>query len=480
MFLLSDKLKIVIPIFKGIFMVSRVLVTDDEERIIRNIRIILDEMENIEVVKAQDVTSIVDFVEHERLHLIITDLRVPRMGRLEFLKQIKSMDPELPVIVVTGDDSIETAVESMKEGALDYITKPFEDGTLSVAVEKALKMRSLTMENRYLRKELESHYNFGNIIGNSPKILEVLLLAGDVSRTDSTVFVYGESGTGKELVARAIHFNSLRKSGPLIAINCAALPENLLESELFGYEKGAFTGAEKCKKGRFELANGGTLFLDEISEMNPSVQAKVMRVVEERELERLGGVESVKVDVRIICASNKNLEEYVKKGQFREDLYYRINVFPINIPPLRSRPEDILPLTRDFVGQFSAKMGKFPLKLSKNVEKILVSSKWEGNVRELKNCLERAVILCKGDLITEEHLPVALVKDSMSGCENGKDNVLKMVDFNLPPEGISIDELEKHLVLQALKKSKNNKTKAAKLLGLSRGTFRYRLEKIRQ
>ena len=294
-------------------MVSRVLVTDDEERIIRNIRIILDEMENIEVVKAQDVTSIVDFVEHERLHLIITDLRVPRMGRLEFLKQIKSMDPELPVIVVTGDDSIETAVESMKEGALDYITKPFEDGTLSVAVEKALKMRSLTMENRYLRKELESHYNFGNIIGNSPKILEVLLLAGDVSRTDSTVFVYGESGTGKELVARAIHFNSLRKSGPLIAINCAALPENLLESELFGYEKGAFTGAEKCKKGRFELANGGTLFLDEISEMNPSVQAKVMRVVEERELERLGGVESVKVDVRIICASNKNLEEYVKK-----------------------------------------------------------------------------------------------------------------------------------------------------------------------
>ena len=479
MFLLSDKLKIVIPIFKGIFMVSRVLVTDDEERIIRNIRIILDEMENIEVVKAQDVTSIVDFVEHERLHLIITDLRVPRMGRLEFLKQIKSMDPELPVIVVTGDDSIETAVESMKEGALDYITKPFEDGTLSVAVEKALKMRSLTMENRYLRKELESHYNFGNIIGNSPKILEVLLLAGDVSRTDSTVFVYGESGTGKELVARAIRFNSLRKSGPLIAINCAALPENLLESELFGYEKGAFTGAEKCKKGRFELANGGTLFLDEISEMNPSVQAKVMRVVEERELERLGGVESVKVDVRIICASNKNLEEYVKKGQFREDLYYRINVFPINIPPLRSRPEDILPLTRDFVGQFSAKMGKFPLKLSKNVEKILVSSKW-GNVRELKNCLERAVILCKGDLITEEHLPVALVKDSMSGCENGKDNVLKMVDFNLPPEGISIDELEKHLVLQALKKSKNNKTKAAKLLGLSRGTFRYRLEKIRQ
>ncbi len=458
-------------------MVSRVLVTDDEERIIRNVKVIFEEMKNIEVVGAQDLASIIDFVEREKLHLIITDLRVPKMGRLEFLKQIKSMDSELPVIVVTGDDSIETAVESMKEGAFDYIIKPFEGESLSVAVEKALKMRSLAMENRYLRKELESVYNFGNIIGNSPKILEVLLLAGDVSRTDSTVFIYGESGTGKELVARAIHFNSLRKGGPLVAINCAALPENLLESELFGYEKGAFTGAEKCKKGRFELANGGTLFLDEISEMNPNVQAKVLRLIEERELERLGGTETVKVDVRIICASNKNLEEYVAKGQFREDLYYRINVFPINIPPLRERPEDVLQLARSFVVQFSEKMGKLSLKMTKNVENLLISGKWDGNVRELRNCMERAVILCKGDMITEDHLPASLVKESISGSINGRDKAFKLMSFNLPPEGISIDELEKHLVLQALKKSKNNKTKAAKLLGLSRGTFRYRLEK---
>jgi DNA-binding NtrC family response regulator len=460
--------------------VSRVLITDDEERIIRNVKVLFDERDNIEIVKAQDLTSIVDFVEREKLHLIITDLRVPKMGRLEFLKQIKSMDSELPVIVVTGDDSIETAVESMKEGAFDYIVRPFEGESLSVAVEKALKMRSLAMENRYLRKELESHYNFGNIIGNSPKILEVLLLAGDVSRTDSTVFVYGESGTGKELVARAIHFNSLRKGGPLVSINCAALPETLLESELFGYEKGAFTGAETCKKGRFELANGGTLFLDEISEMNPIVQAKVLRLIEARELERLGGSETLKVDVRIICASNKNLEEYVKKGQFREDLYYRINVFPINIPPLRERPEDILQLARSFVAEFSEKMGKLSLRMSKNVENILVSSRWDGNVRELRNCIERAVILCKGSMVTEDHLPVSLVKESISGYRNDKDKAYKMVNFNLPPEGISIDELEKHLVLQALKKSKNNKTKAAKLLGLSRGTFRYRLEKYAQ
>ncbi len=458
-------------------MVSRVLVTDDEERIIRNVKAMFSEMDDIEVVDAQDLTSIVDFVEREKLHLIITDLRVPKMGRLEFLKQIKSMDSELPVIVVTGDESIETAVESMKEGAFDYIIRPFEGESLSVAVAKALKMRSLAMENRYLRKELESHYNFGNIIGNSPKILEVLLLAGDVSRTDSTVFVYGESGTGKELVARAIHFNSLRKGGPLVAINCAALPETLLESELFGYEKGAFTGAEKCKKGRFELANSGTLFLDEISEMNLVVQAKVLRLIEERELERLGGSETVSVDVRIICASNKNLEEYVKKGQFREDLYYRLNVFPINIPPLRDRPEDVLQLAKSFVSQFSEKMGKLQLRVSKNVENILFSSRWDGNVRELRNCIERAVILCKGDMITEDHLPISLVKESASSFDHGKDRAYKMMNINLPPEGISIDELEKHLVLQALKKSKNNKTKAAKLLGLSRGTFRYRLEK---
>ncbi|KKM90163.1 hypothetical protein LCGC14_1241370 [marine sediment metagenome] len=438
-------------------MVSRVLIADDEERIMRNIKAIFEEMENIEIIKAQDISSIVDFIDRERLHLIITDLRVPKMGRLEFLKYIKSKDTDLPIIVITGDESIETAVEAMKEGAFDYITNPFEEDTLTIAVKKALKMRSLTMENRYLRKELESHYNFGNIIGNSPKTLEVLLLAGDVSRTDSTVFISGESGTGKELVARAIHFNSLRKSAPLITINCAALPENLLESELFGYERGAFTGAERSKKGRFELANGGTLFLDEISEMNPIIQAKVLRVVEEKELERLGGTETIKVDVRIICASNKNLEEYVKNGRFREDLYYRINVFPINFPPLRERPEDILSLARHFLEHYSVKMGKFSLKMSKNVEKILVSCKWDGNVRELKNCIERAVILCKGDLITEEHLPSVLVKESLSNYDNGKYKIVKMLDISLPPEGISLDELEKHLVLQALKKSKNNK-----------------------
>lgn len=459
-------------------MKSRVLVADDEERMIRNIRVILDEVVDTELVKAQSELSILDYIDCERLHLVITDLRTPRIGRLEFLKRIKSKDPELPVIIITGDDSVEIAVKAMKEGAFDYIPKPFEGNALAIAIKKAIKIRALTIENRYLRHELESHYNFGSIISNSPKMLEVLLLAGDVSRTDSTVSILGESGTGKELVAKAIHFNSLRKSGPLITINCAALPENLLESELFGYEKGAFTGADKSKKGRFELANGGTLFLDEISEMNPIIQAKVLRVVEERELERLGGSETVKVDVRIICASNKDLGKLVKKGEFREDLYYRINVFPIQIPPLRERSEDILSLVNTFVERYSAKMGKCPMRISRNAEKLLVSNVWEGNIRELKNCIERAVILCKGDTISEEHLPLNLVKhDDTNGKYRDREKKGISIDFEIPPEGICLEEVEKQIVFQALKKSKNNKTKAAKMLGLTRGTLRYRLEK---
>ncbi|MCP5002729.1 MAG: sigma-54-dependent Fis family transcriptional regulator [Planctomycetes bacterium] len=460
-------------------MKRRVLVADDEGRMVRNIECVLGDVAGVELVRADDKWSILDCIDSEKVHLVITDLRVSEMGRLEFLKHIKAKDPELPVIIITGDDSVELAVQAMKEGAFDYISRPFEGGVLVTAVRKAIKIRSLMIENRYLRHELESHYNFGNIISNSPKMLEVLLLAGDVSRTDTTVTIFGESGTGKELVAKAIHFNSLRKGGPLIVINCAALPENLLESELFGYEKGAFTGAEKCKKGRFEMANGGTLFLDEISEMNPVIQAKVLRVVEERELERLGGSETLKVDVRIICASNKDLGQLVKKGAFREDLFYRINVFPIQIPPLRERSEDILFLVNAFVERYSVRMGKCSMRVSKDAEQLLISDLWEGNIRELKNCIERAVILCKGNLITRDHLPLSLVKNSPINHKfEDKEKKGGIVDFEIPPEGICLEEVEKQIVLQALKKSNNNKTKAAKLLGLTRGTLRYRLEKF--
>ena len=458
-------------------MTYRVLITDDEERMRRVLAMVFDEMKDTKVVTVSDCVTTLEYLERERFHLLITDLKVPEVGRLDFLKAIKCRVPDIPVIVLTAYGSVESAIDVMKEGVFDYLTTPFENDILKLAVKRALKMSSLTMENKYLRQALESQYNFENIIGNSPQVFEALRLVGDVSKTDSTVLITGESGTGKELIARALHYNNKRAGGPLIVLNCAAIPENLLESELFGYEKGAFTSAEKTKKGRFELAAGGTLFLDEISEMSAAIQAKVLRVVEAKELERLGGTETIKVDVRIICATNKNLEDLVKAGKFREDLYYRISVFPIMLPPLRERKEDIIPLSRHFLKKFSIKMGKAPISLGKEVEKIFMLHKWEGNVRELQNVIERAVILCKGNVITSEHLPVSIVRSSYIIEKERHNPIVTFLQFDIPPNGLSLDALEKQLVTQALEKSKNNKTKAAKLLGLTRGTFLYRLQK---
>ena len=458
-------------------MTYRVLIADDEERMRRVLAMVFDEMKDTKVVTASDCVTTLEYLARERFHLLITDLKVPEVGRLDFLKAIKCRVPDLPVIVLTAYGSVESAIDVMKEGVFDYLTTPFENDILKLAVKRALKMSSLTMENKYLRQALESQYNFENIIGNSPQVFEALRLVGDVSKTDSTVLITGESGTGKELIARALHYNNKRAGGPLIILNCAAIPENLLESELFGYERGAFTSAEKTKKGRFELAAGGTLFLDEISEMSAAIQAKVLRVVEAKELERLGGTETIKVDVRIICATNKNLEDLVKAGKFREDLYYRISVFPIMLPPLRERKEDIIPLSRHFLKKFSIKMGKAPISLGKEVEKIFMLHKWEGNVRELQNVIERAVILCKGNVITSEHLPVSIVRSSYIIEKERHNPIVTFLQFDIPPNGLSLDALEKQLVTQALEKSKNNKTKAAKLLGLTRGTFRYRLQK---
>ncbi|MDE2215989.1 MAG: sigma-54-dependent Fis family transcriptional regulator [Planctomycetota bacterium] len=458
-------------------MAYRVLIADDEERMRRVLAMVFEEMRDVKVVTASNCVTTLDYLDRERFHLIITDLKVPEMGRLEFLRAIKSKASDIPIIVLTAYGSVVSAIDVMKEGVFDYLTTPFENDILNLAVKRALKMGSLTIENKYLRQALESQYNFGNIIGNSPQVVEVLRLVGEVSKTDSTVLITGESGTGKELIARAIHYNSNRSCGPLIVLNCAAIPENLLESELFGYERGAFTSAEKTKKGRFELAAGGTFFLDEISEMSAAIQSKMLRVVESKELERLGGTETIKVDVRIICATNKNLEDWVKVGKFREDLYYRISVFPVTLPPLRERREDIIPLAKHFLKRFSMKMGKAPITLSKEVEKLFMAHKWEGNIRELQNVIERAVILCKGNVITSEHLPVSIVRGSYTVEKDKYQTLGTSVQFDIPPHGLSLDALEKQLVTQALEKSKNNKTKAAKLLGLTRGTFRYRLQK---
>ncbi|MCF6159627.1 MAG: sigma-54-dependent Fis family transcriptional regulator [wastewater metagenome] len=458
-------------------MTYRVLITDDEERMRRVLAMVFDEMKDIKVVTSSDCITTLDYLDKERFHLIITDLKVQEMGMLEFLRAIKSKVLDLPIIVISAYSSVGSVIDIMKEGVFDYLTAPFEKEMLKLAVKRALKVSRLAIENKHLRQELESQYNFSNIIGNSPRVVDALRLVGEVSRTDSTVLITGESGTGKELITRAIHYNSNRAGGPLIALNCAAIPENLLESELFGYEKGAFTSAEKTKKGRFELAAGGTFFLDEISEMSAAIQAKVLRVIESKELERLGGTETIKSDVRIICATNKNLEDLVKQGKFREDLYYRISVFPINLPSLRERVEDIIPLSKYFLKRFSVKMGKAPITLSKEVERLLLHHKWEGNIRELQNVIERAVILCKGNIITPDHIPTSIVKGLSSNIKDKTQTLDNGVQFDIPPHGLSLDALEKQLVTQALEKSKNNKTKAAKLLGLTRGTFRYRLQK---
>lgn len=458
-------------------MAYRVLIADDEERMRRVLAMVFEDMDDVKVVTTSCCLSTLDYLERERIHLLITDLNVQEMGRLEFLKAIKSKVPDLPIIVLTAYGSVGSAIDVMKEGVFDYLTTPFEKDILKLAVNRALKMSSLAIENKYLRQELESQYDFKNIIGNSPQVIEALRLVGEVSKTDSTVLITGESGTGKELIARAIHYNSNRACGPLIVLNCAAIPENLLESELFGYERGAFTNAEKTKKGRFELAAGGTFFMDEISEMSTAVQAKVLRVIEAKEMERLGGTETIKADSRIICATNKNLEELVKSGKFREDLYYRISVFPVTLTPLRERKEDIIPLSKHFLKRFSTKMGKSPVSLSKEAEKLLLMHRWEGNIRELQNVIERAVILCKTNVITSEHLPISIIKGAQIVSNDKIQPVDRFVSFDIPPHGLSLDALEKQLVTQALEKSKNNKTKAAKLLGLTRGTFRYRLQK---
>ncbi len=458
-------------------MTYRVLIADDEERMRRVLAMAFEEMNIAKVVTASSLSMIIECLERERFHLLITDLKVPEMGRVDFIRTIKSKAPDLPIIVLTAYGSVGSAIDIMKEGVFDYLTAPFENEMLRLAVKRALKVSSLAIENKCLRQALESQYNFASIIGNSPQVVDALKLVCDVSKTDSTVLITGESGTGKELIARAIHYNSNRSGGPLIVLNCAAIPENLLESELFGYEKGAFTSAEKTKKGRFELAGGGTFFLDEISEMSASIQAKVLRVIEAKELERLGGTETIKLDVRIICATNKSLEDLVRSGKFREDLYYRISVFPITLPPLRDRKEDIVPLSRNFLKRFATKMGKSPITLSKEVEKLLIAHKWEGNIRELQNVIERAVILCKGEVITSEHLPLSILRGSFSVEKDSGHVCGSSVQFDIPPHGLSLDALEKQLVTQALEKSKNNKTKAAKLLGLTRGTFRYRLQK---
>ncbi len=447
-----------------------ILIIEDKESMLRMLTELFKE-EGMNVLTARDGPEALKKIKDEKIDVILTDLRLPSMDGITILKEVKTIDSSIPVIVMTAYGSIETAVEAMKLGATDFITKPFNTDHLLMVIKRVLESRNLLRENILLKEETSRKMPV--IIGKSSSMVELLQKVQKVARTKTTVLILGESGTGKELIAKAIHYLSDRARYPFITINCAAIPGELLESELFGYEKGAFTGAESRKLGKFELADRGTIFLDEIGEMELSLQAKLLRIIEDGILERVGGIKPVPVDVRIIAASNRDLSEEVRKGRFREDLFYRLNVFPITVPPLRERKEDIPLLVEYFLKKFSAEL-KQPLKsLSREAMDLLLSYNWKGNVRELENTIERALILSDGEFIKPEH--ISLIPQS---C--GPDRLFELIPMDGSLEETSRAALriaESERIKRALKETKGNKLRAAELLRVSYKTL---LTKIKE
>ncbi|NPA48961.1 MAG: sigma-54-dependent Fis family transcriptional regulator [Thermodesulfobacteria bacterium] len=407
--------------------------------------------------------------------VVVTDLAMPKVSGLKVLEHVVEHSPETICIILTGFGSIKSAVEAIKLGAYDYLTKPISLEELLLTIQKALETRRLRRENEYLRRKLWQEWGYGEIIGKSAPMRRVFALIEKVADTDSTVLILGESGTGKELVARAIHAASDRREGPFIPVNCGAIPEELLESELFGHEKGAFTGAIKTRIGRFELAHGGTIFLDEIAEMSPKLQVKLLRVLQEKTFERVGGTRAIKVDIRVIAATNKDLEKEVREGRFREDLYYRLNVIPIRLPSLRERVEDIPLLVEHFLARFSHRKKREIKGITKEALECLMRHDWPGNVRELENVIERMVILSNGDYLTLEDVPEYILG------KTGPTFTPYVQEFDIPEEGIHLPslvaEFEKSLILKALEKTGWVKNRAAKLLHINRTTLIEKMKK---
>jgi len=396
---------------------------------------------------------------------VVTDITMSGMNGIDVLKKVQEQAPGLPVVVITAYGTIESAVEAMKLGAFDYVTKPFNRDELRMTLERALKLRRLENENRRLRDEVIGKYRFEGIIGRSETFQSILDLAGRVAGSDASVLVTGESGTGKELIARAIHYTGGRATGPFVAVNCAAIPENLIESELFGHVKGAFTGAVKDKEGKFELADGGTLFLDEIGELRIDLQAKILRALQERTIDRVGGTKPAAVNVRILAATNRDLEREVKEGRFREDLYYRLSVITLQVPPLRERRDDIPLLAEHFLRKYNRDAA---VSFAPDALTALSAYGWPGNVRELENVIERASVLRRGTTITVSDLP-----EKLAGVRHGIGDII----LNLPDDGLSLEDLEKSLIVKALEKHKGNQTRAAEYLRITRPTLIYRMEK---
>jgi DNA-binding NtrC family response regulator len=449
----------------------KILVVDDEHLIRWSLEQNLKK-QGYEVLTAGSGEDALRILRDETPDLVLLDIQLPGMNGMEVLEKVKEMDEEIIVIMVTALGVLETAVKAMRMGAFDYINKPFNLDELAIVIKKALETGELKKEVAHLRSEQSRKYGISNIIGQSKHMKNVLTMVEKIAKSDaSTVLIQGESGTGKELIAKAIHFESARAEKPFMAINCAAVPETLLESELMGHEKGAFTDAKVQKKGLFEMADGGTIFLDEIGDMEPGMQAKLLRVLEERSFRRVGGTKDIQVDVRIVSATNKDLLKAIEEKTFRNDLYYRIQVIPIFLPPLRERRDDIIPLAEHFIAHFNREFGKGVKGISKMAEKFLTEYHWPGNIRELKNVIERAIILENEETLLLEHLPQEIVAKT-GGSGTGP------ITFRLPPEGLDIEDVERELIRQALEIAEGNQSKAAKKLNLGIDAFRYRMKKF--
>jgi DNA-binding NtrC family response regulator len=443
---------------------QRILIIDDEE-VMRDTLSDWLGKEGYRIETAITSEEALEKIEEKEYNIVIVDLKLPGMDGIQFLEELKKRKKEIPTVMITAYASIETAVLSMKKGAYDYLAKPFNLEELSLIVKKIVERQALIAENILLRKKLKEKYSYKNIIGRSIKMKRVFELVENVADINSTILIQGESGTGKEVIAQAIHERGTRRNGPFVSVNCAAIPENLLESELFGHEKGAFTGAINSKKGRFELADRGTLFLDEIAEMNLNIQVDLLRVLQSREFRRVGGAKLIKVDVRVIASTNRDLEKEVEKGNFRQDLYYRLNVIPVELPALRERKEDIPLLIEYFFNKYKKKTKRGTKGIAKEAQNILMDYDWPGNVRELENTMERAIVLGKGDYINIGDLPEKI-------CKSVKEKIQVCYSLNRP-----LADIEREYILQALSSTNWNISKTAKLLKINRMTLYNKLKK---
>jgi two-component system response regulator PilR (NtrC family) len=455
-------------------MKARILVVDDEESIREFLEIMLKK-EGFEVTLAEDGKRAQELIKKKTFDMIISDLQMPNVTGIELLKFTKDYNSDIVFMMITAFGTTETAVEAMKLGAYDYITKPFKIDEVRIVINNALKSKKFETENIQLKKELSKENSYSNIVGNSPIMHKIFDLIQRISQTATNVLITGESGTGKELIAKAIHFNGPLKDRPFVTVNCGAIPENLMESEMFGHKKGSFTGAIVDKMGLFEVANGGTLFLDEIGELPLNIQVKLLRSIQERVIRMVGGVEDIKVDVRIVAATNRNLEEFVKSGGFREDLYYRLNVIHIRSPSLRERREDITILAKHFLEKYANRLTKSVKGISDDAMEILKKYDYPGNVRELENIIERTVALEAGATILPESLPPLVTTTS------GNRKLASAYDIDVTDEGLDLEkiigQIEKEILIKAIHRANGVKKRASKLLGITFRSMRYRVEK---